>query len=70
MKILVTGAFGQLGTALIKVLCKKHNVISTGRDIPNSAHGFKLDILNIAFEIVIVSTSPLPSLKLLLLTYF
>ena len=46
MKILVTGAFGQLGTALIKVLCKKHNVISTGKDIPNSAHGFKLDILN------------------------
>ncbi len=46
MKILVTGAFGQLGTALNKVLCKKHNVISTGIHIPNGANGLRLDILN------------------------
>ena len=47
MKVLVTGAFGQLGTALIKVLCKKHDVIPTGKDSSNSINGLRLDILKL-----------------------
>tara|TARA_B100000212_G_scaffold226320_1_gene171853 strand:+ start:1111 stop:1971 length:861 start_codon:yes stop_codon:yes gene_type:complete len=59
MKVLVTGAFGQLGTALIKVLCKKHDVIPTGKDSSSSINGLKLDILNkLQIKEVVSATQP------------
>ena len=59
MKVLVTGAFGQLGTALIKVLCKKHDVIPTGKDSSSSINGLRLDILNkLQIKEVVSATQP------------
>ena len=44
MRILITGSFGQLGRALSNVLKNKHEVIRTGRKIPEGANGVKLNI--------------------------
>ena len=44
MKILITGAFGQLGRALSQNLSIKHDVIRTGRTIPKNQIGHTLDI--------------------------
>ena len=44
MKILVTGAFGQLGRAVYRTLSNDHEVIRTGRFIPIGESGIKLNI--------------------------
>ena len=44
MKILITGAFGQLGRALSQNLSIKHDVIRTGRTIQKNQIGHTLDI--------------------------
>jgi len=44
MKILITGAFGQLGMALSQNLSIKHDVIRTGRTIRKNQIGHTLDI--------------------------
>ena len=48
MRILITGAFGQLGQALQSVLSKNSNyeLICTGRRIKEGQEGIPLDIRN------------------------
>ncbi len=46
MTILITGAFGQLGKSLIKILGEKHNIIPTGHYIPKNYNGIRLNIQN------------------------
>ena len=46
MTILITGAFGQLGKSLIKILGKKHKIIPTGHYIPKNYNGIRLNIQN------------------------
>ena len=59
MKILITGAFGQLGYALSNRLQDGHEIIRTGRRIPAGKHGIKLDIQNkIMVQNVIDVTQP------------
>jgi len=43
-KILITGAFGQLGRALTCELGNEHRLILTDTFIPSDSHGFQLDI--------------------------
>ena len=61
MRILLTGAFGQLGFALSKVLDKVsyHEIIRTGRSIPFGQKGMVLDIQNkVHLKEVVKSTEP------------
>jgi dTDP-4-dehydrorhamnose reductase len=59
MRILITGAFGQLGSAVSKRLSKDSKIIRTGRSIPYDGQGIILDILNqIHFKDVIDATKP------------
>ncbi len=59
MRIMLTGAFGQLGHSLTNVLNKKHDLILTGREIPASKKGIKLNIQNkIHLNEIIQSTEP------------
>jgi dTDP-4-dehydrorhamnose reductase len=59
MRILITGAFGQLGSAVCKRLSKDSKIIRTGRSIPHDGRGIILDILNqIHFKDVIDATKP------------
>ena len=44
MKILITGSFGLLGRALSHVLESNHEIVKTGRIIPNGETGIKLNI--------------------------
>ena len=44
MRILITGAFGQLGRALYKTLSSSHKVTLTGKVLPKNAIGLKMDI--------------------------
>ena len=46
MKILITGAFGQLGEILSEKLNKFNGVIKTGRKLPEGRTGMNLDICN------------------------
>ena len=46
MKILITGAFGQLGEILSEKLNKFNEVIKTGRKLPEGETGMNLDICN------------------------
>ncbi len=46
MKILITGAFGQLGMALSKTLSDKYELIRTGKNIPTNQTGLELNIQN------------------------
>tara|TARA_B100000214_G_C23951196_1_gene620569 strand:+ start:928 stop:1794 length:867 start_codon:yes stop_codon:yes gene_type:complete len=46
MRILITGAFGQLGQSLTKVLGNTHDMILTGPNIPNGKSGIHLNIQN------------------------
>ena len=46
MKILITGAFGQLGEILSKKLNNFNEVIKTGRKLPSGENGMSLDICN------------------------
>ena len=46
MKILVTGAFGQLGRSLLNSLHANLKIIWTGTHIPKGENGFYLDILD------------------------
>ena len=46
MKILITGAFGQLGAILSEKLNKFNEVIKTGRKLPEGETGMNLDICN------------------------
>ncbi|MBT3179770.1 MAG: SDR family oxidoreductase [Candidatus Marinimicrobia bacterium] len=46
MRILITGAFGQLGSAVSKAMMDSHDVIRTGRFIPKGEYGITLDIQN------------------------
>jgi nucleoside-diphosphate-sugar epimerase len=51
VKVLVTGAFGQIGTELVQALCERHggdNVLATGRHVRGSppCHTAVLDILD------------------------
>ena len=46
MKILITGAFGQLGEILSEKLNNFNEVIKTGRKLPNGENGMSLDICN------------------------
>ena len=56
---MLTGAFGQLGHSLTNVLNKKHDLILTGREIPASKKGIKLNIQNkIHLNEIIQSTEP------------
>ena len=61
MRILITGAFGQLGHALQSVLSKKSNyeLVCTGRKIKKSQKGIPLDIRNqVALKEIINTTAP------------
>ena len=61
MRILITGAFGQLGHALQYVLSKKGNyeLICTGRRIKKGQEGIPLDIRNqVALKEIINTTAP------------
>ena len=61
MRILITGAFGQLGHALQSVLLKKSNyeLICTGRKIKKGQKGIPLDIRNqVALKELINTTAP------------
>ena len=59
MRILITGAFGQLGFALNDVLSDKFDVIRTGRVIPSGLKGIGLNIQDkIYLNEVIAATSP------------
>ena len=57
MKILITGAFGQLGEILTLTLSSYNEVIKTGRKVPNGRRGIVLDICNkiILKEIIKIS---------------
>ncbi|MBT3945651.1 MAG: SDR family oxidoreductase [Candidatus Marinimicrobia bacterium] len=46
MRILITGAFGQLGIALSQKLQEQHDICRTGRNIPSGETGITLDIQN------------------------
>ena len=61
MRILITGAFGQLGHALQSVLSKKSNyeLICTGRKVKKGQEGIPLDIRNqVALKEIINTTAP------------
>ena len=61
MRILITGAFGQLGHALQLVLSKKSNyeLICTGRKVKKGQEGIPLDIRNqVALKELINTTAP------------
>jgi dTDP-4-dehydrorhamnose reductase len=61
MRILITGAFGQLGYSLQYVLSKKSNyeLICTGRKIKKGFEGIPLDIRNqVALKEIINTTAP------------
>ena len=61
MKILITGAFGQLGHSLQSVLSKKSNyeLICTGRKVKKGQEGIPLDIRNqVALKELINTTAP------------
>ena len=61
MRILITGAFGQLGHSLQYVLSKNSNyeLICTGRKIKKSQKGIPLDIRNqVALKEIINTTAP------------
>ena len=61
MRILITGAFGQLGHSLQYVLSKNSNyeLICTGRKIKKSQEGIPLDIRNqVALKEIINTTAP------------
>jgi len=59
MRILITGAFGQLGSAVSKRLSNNNKIIRTGRSIPHDDQGIILDILNqIHLKDVIDATEP------------
>ena len=61
MRILITGAFGQLGHALQSVLSKKSNyeLICTGRKVKKGQEGIPLDIRNqVALKELINTTAP------------
>ena len=59
MRIMITGAYGQLGYALSKRLAENHDVIRTGFNIPKYEQGIKLNILNqVYMSEVIKSTLP------------
>ena len=61
MRILITGAFGQLGQALQSVLSKNSNyeLICTGRRIKEGQEGIPLDIRNqVALKEIINTTAP------------
>ena len=61
MRILITGAFGQLGHALQSILSKKSNyeLICTGRKIKKGQKGIPLDIRNqVALKELINTTAP------------
>lgn len=46
MKILITGAFGQLGRAISTKLKENNTLFQTGRSLPDGQHGIYLDIQN------------------------
>ena len=61
MRILITGAFGQLGHALQSVLSRESNyeLICTGRKIKKGQEGIPLDIRNqVALKEIINTTAP------------
>jgi len=61
MRILITGAFGQLGHALQSVLSRENNyeLICTGRNIKKGQEGIPLDIRNqVALKEIINTTAP------------
>ena len=61
MRILITGAFGQLGHALQSILSKKSNyeLICTGRKVKKGQEGIPLDIRNqVALKEIINTTAP------------
>ena len=61
MRILITGAFGQLGHALQSILSKKSNyeLICTGRKLKKGQKGIPLDIRNqVALKELIDTTAP------------
>ena len=61
MRILITGAFGQLGHALQSVLSKKGNyeLICTGRKVKKGQEGIPLDIRNqVTLKELINTTAP------------
>ena len=59
MRIMITGAYGQLGYAVSKRLANDHEVIRTGSNIPQGESGIRLNILNqVYMSEVIRSTTP------------
>jgi len=61
MRILITGAFGQLGHALQSVLLKKskYELICTGRKVKKGQEGIPIDIRNqVALKELINTTAP------------
>lgn len=59
MKILITGAFGQLGNSLKNFLSNNDEVFRTGLNIPTSGKGLQLNIVDkIMLKDIISSISP------------
>jgi len=57
--ILITGAFGQLGSALSRIMQEDYNLTLTGRNIPIEQRGISFDIRNsIAFSEIIDAVQP------------
>ena len=59
MKILITGAYGQLGNSLSKFLSTRHEVFRTGLNIPKGGKGLQLNIVDkIMLKDMVLSISP------------
>ena len=56
MKILITGAFGQLGSALEESLSSKNEIYKTGKSIPKGEVGIELNIQNIVYLKEVLNT--------------
>ena len=56
MKILITGGFGQLGSALEESLSSKNEIYKTGKSIPKGEVGIELNIQNIVYLKEVLNT--------------
>lgn len=69
MKILITGAYGQLGNSLNKFLNPKDEVFRTGLNIPTGERGLQLNIIDkIMLKDILLSISPDVIINLVALT--
>ena len=57
--ILITGAFGQVGSVLKRIMCQDYELTLTSRSIPSGEKGINLDIRNaVVLKEVIKAVQP------------